>query len=238
MKALAIALMLLAGTARANTLPLETKVVSPSENFEYLSQEIRRKKDCKNGCTVNGGITFTKAGSGITFQDGTTQATAFVGGSGIRRQFVSTVTVNLHNAAHPAIPEDDTIPQINEGYRVLVATITPILADSNLLISVALSVSEGTNNCNNSISMTFFQDDIANAIAATGGLSTASSATADPGSQSFKFIIPAVNTAKRFYAVHIGCEAVNAACLNCREAGGRLFGGVQTSSMFIEEISP
>lgn len=70
--------MFFASTVHADTLPLETKVVSPSENFEHLSQEIRRKKDCKNGCTVNGDITISASDGGIIFPDGTKQTTAFV----------------------------------------------------------------------------------------------------------------------------------------------------------------
>jgi len=184
---------------------------------------------------------------GFKFPDGTTQTTA--GSSSYYRQFVSTTTFAFFPAQGTAIPIDDTIPQSDEGYTVLTATITPTRSDSRLKITTFILAREGINTSGFPIVATLFQDGGTSAIAVGSGGSTGisgSSLNGDTGHTVLTHIIENVgSTTQRYFSLNVGAQAANTVCVNCGSntsinttANKRIYGGAQGSYMYIEELAP
>lgn len=126
--------------------------------------------------TVPGGLTATEPfgiSNPILFAD--TATTGFVlpyrpsenvsnlaGGPILQIVYAEIVTVEIGTAG---IPFDDTIPQQSEGSEFLTATMTPLRADSFLLLELHAWISE-TSNHSNQLVGALFRDDVANAIVA------------------------------------------------------------------------
>ena len=134
------------------------------EDKAQLDSLTIRVKELENGRpTVTGQPQFL---NGIKFADGTVQvssptfASAYV-------QIVSSLTVARYTDVGGSVPYDDTPPQISEGFQVLVATITPKSASSNLEVYAYLNITESTNNCNDGV-MCLFTGATASAVACVG----------------------------------------------------------------------
>jgi len=181
--------------------------------------------------TFSGGNTF--AGS-ITF------SSAVIGGA-LLRQYVSSTTCALWTARGAILPYDDTIPQISEGWQVLVATITPTRADSRIEIEARLLAKEGSNLTDGQLVIALFQDQTANAIAAgvggslgTGGINIA----ANTGMTVLTHIINSTgSTTLRNFSVRVGGPSTSQICVNCDSSNARVFGGVACSTLIIREIA-
>ncbi|MCB1864415.1 MAG: hypothetical protein KDG50_03230 [Chromatiales bacterium] len=78
---------------------------------------------------------------------------------------VVSAEIATSGSASAAIPFDDTIPQIGEGYELLTCAITPTAADSYLLVQSFAWVGEENDSANNAASA-LFRDSTADAIAA------------------------------------------------------------------------
>jgi hypothetical protein len=129
------------------------------------------------------------------------------------------------------IPNDDTIPQITEGYEVVTATITPKSAANNIKIETVLNVSPSVSG---GIAIAFFQDAIANALAA--GF-TACYAGTTPLQAVLTKVVNAGSTTARTYRTRVGMVGAGTLTIN-GAAGARYFGGVMVSSMTVTEIQP
>ena len=167
--------------------------------------------------------------NGFCFADGTCQTTAPT--SGIFLQFVSSATT-ARFLLGPAIGGDDSIPQISEGGQVLVATMTPVNASSNIKVSGVVNLGETTNNCNTG-ALCLFRDAAADAIACWLLLTTGIPEVAVP----FAYIEPASDTTERNYSLRAGCEVTNTISVN-KGHTGNVYGLTLTSYLEIQEIGP
>lgn len=201
-------------------------VGSLNENFRATSDAIR-KADLTNGGTIDGTATIDE----VCFPDATCQTTAAT--SGLLRQYVSSSTTGSFSAQGSAIPEDNSKPQISEGYQVLVATITPINASSTLKIEASVNVTEYANKCNFG-AMCFFKDSNSDAIACATILVQG----AVPSSTVvLRYSESSGSTQARNYSVRVGCDVANTIAVNLM-SDGTGFGKTLRSYMDISEIGP
>jgi hypothetical protein len=169
---------------------------------------------------VNAEVAPIQAGAAISSNDGKTLQT------------VSSTTANYFPAQGTAIPKDDTAPTTAEGWKVLVATITPVDAGSTLWISGELHIY--TASCNE-MTMAFFKN--ATAIYASSEWLTASANNTN--SATFRFPVSAEDVTERNYSVRIGCSDGTSASLGLNGNGaGRLYGGLYVSRLDVTEIAP
>jgi hypothetical protein len=143
-------------------------------------------------------------------------------------------TVNYQTGAvatgTTTMPFDDTIPQNTEGTEFLSLAITPTNASNKLLIRVVVFA---TMSIQQWYVMALFQDSTANALA---------------GAANYEFIgtsgVPIVKehymtagtTSATTFKVRVGGNVASTITLN-GAGGGRLLGGVLTSSITIQEIA-
>lgn len=133
------------------------------------------------------------------------------------------------------IPQDNSVPQSNEGLEVLRASITPKSATSKLRIEVCLQANvEGVNERG---LMALFRDSTAGAIAAgfIGGGSTGGNLS---GIYSPKLIhyVTSGSTDYTTFKVHVGTSGGNSVTVN-GAAGSQLFSGTSASTITITEIA-
>jgi len=128
-------------------------------------------------------------------------------------------------------PIDDTIPQNNEGDQYMTLAITPKSATNILKIDV---VWNGSSNIAPSFIAALFQDDTANALAASWGVIY--SAANQPCQIVFTHWMVAGTTSETTFKVRVGCTSAGTTTFNGL-AGGRIFGGVMASSITITEIA-
>lgn len=133
-------------------------------------------------------------------------------------------TSSAYFAATTVIPFDDTIPQNAEGDEFLTVTITPTNA-SNILEIVFTTF--GTNGTNRTIAA-LFRDATAGALAAVDLLTGISSGQ-------FRHRVIAGSTAATTFKVRIGPSAAATVDMN-GYVGSRLFGGVASSWLTVEEL--
>lgn len=142
-------------------------------------------------------------------------------------------TVNFQTGAYTSvtnnIPVDDTIPQITEGTEVMTCAITPKSATNKLKITVGVSF---TPSAAFQASAALFQDSTADALAATSSTTVGATYT---GCFLFVYYMTAGTTSSTTFRVRIGGTGGNALYFN-GYAGARVFGGVSSSSITIEEI--
>ena len=167
--------------------------------------------------------------NGFCFADATCQTTAATVQSGLL-QFVSSTTTAGFTLSG-SIPGDNTTPQISEGGQVLVATMTPTNAASNIKISGVVNLGETTNNCNTG-ALCLFKNSGAGAIACWLILTSGTPDAVVP----FFYTESASNTTERNYSLRAGCEVANTLTVN-RGHTGISYGGSLTSYMEIVEIS-
>jgi len=142
--------------------------------------------------------------------------------------------VNVETGAYAtgttAIPNDDTIPQNNEGTEVMTLPITPTSATSKLKIDVLVNMADA--NWSQDI-VALYQDSIAGALACvqeiTGGTNAG---TLKP--MVLSHFMTAGTTSPITFKVRIGADG-NAVYFNGVSAA-RKFGGVLPSSITITEI--
>jgi hypothetical protein len=162
--------------------------------------------------------------------DGAFATPAGSGGSGVVIRVVNTQT-GAYSTGTTTIPLDDTIPQNTEGTEFLTCSITPTDAANKLRIDVALCVGPSNTNW---ITAALFQDTTANALAATTEFQTSGTGTV---SLAFTHYMTAGTTSATTFKVRAGGNSASTTSLN-GAAGGRILGGVATSSITISEIVP
>lgn len=129
------------------------------------------------------------------------------------------------------MPFDDTIPQITEGAELMTLAITPSNAANYLLIEVVLYVSNntGVGNC-----AALFQDSGANSLAAVSGSQFGVAGGIIP--LTFQHRMVAGTTSQTTFRVRAGPSSAVTMTFN-GVSGGRIFGGVISSSITITEIA-
>ena len=128
-------------------------------------------------------------------------------------------------------PEDDTIPQNDEGDEYMTLAITPVSATSTMYIAVQVF---GSKSSGERWGISLYKDSGANSLAFTS-VKTADATTMDNGTLRYAEVTG--NTTARTYKVRCG-SLVNAATFTFNgQSGNRKFGGVDTlSSIQILEV--
>jgi hypothetical protein len=142
-------------------------------------------------------------------------------------QTVNTTRVDVVSGT-TVMPFDDSIPQKTEGVEFLTVAITPTKNDNKLLISVHLQC-QMTNN--GQWSMALFQDDAANALAASSERDGAS----DLEIHSLKHFMTTGTTSETTFKIRSASSGSGTITMNS-VAGSRKYGGVLSSSITVQEI--
>lgn len=129
-----------------------------------------------------------------------------------------------------AFPIDDTIPQNTEGREVATVSITPTSATSLLLIVGTVSMSN--NNAGYTCGVGLFVDTTADALAAA--FSGDGSAEREQNITVYH-VVTAGSTTARTYKLRAGSGNTGVTTIN-GAAGGRFFGGVASSGIFVVEF--
>lgn len=131
-----------------------------------------------------------------------------------------------------SFPIDNSIPQSNEGFEIITCKITPKNV-ANLLFIIAETIygTFSTNACQ--LAMALFQDATAGALAAvTCGTHYAY------GCKTLTHKMVAGTVAETTFKVRFGSDSANTITLNSVPAtGGRVFGGVASTTLTIMEYS-
>jgi len=142
-------------------------------------------------------------------------------------QTVNTTRVDVVSGT-TTMPFDDTIPQKTEGVEFLTVAITPTKNDNKLLISVHLQC-QMTNN--GQWSMALFQDDTADALAASSERDGAS----DLEIHSLEHFMTTGTTSETTFKIRSASSGAGTITMNS-VAGSRKYGGVLSSSITVQEI--
>jgi len=130
-----------------------------------------------------------------------------------------------------AIPLDDSIPQNTEGTEFMTLAITPKSTSNKLKIDV---VFYGADAGLGIMTVALFQDSTANAEAVGSILAEGTSAQLNP--IVFSHYMTAGTASSTTFKVRAGSNSGSTITFNGK-AGGRLFGGVTSSSITITEIA-
>ena len=145
-------------------------------------------------------------------------------------QVVSFIETNVVTGAG-AIPYDDTIPQNNEGAQYMELAINPISASSKLSINVIWS---GSVNSAYDNTLALFKDSVANAVKACQWNNNGTNVSRN---------VPLFacensgSTSLQTFKVRAGASSSATLAMNgLASSGTRLYGGVSSSSIVIQEI--
>lgn len=150
---------------------------------------------------------------------------------------------NVSGTGTTVVPLDDTIPQNNEGNLILTCNITPIFANSKLLITSKLIGVEDSNISSSCIVCSLFLNSITDAIVSE--MQTIDMSTVPLGNTSiqggvFTLIkrIDALNTSVHTITMRAGLGGAGSGTPFRWNGGGgsRLLGGSQYTSITIQEI--
>jgi hypothetical protein len=131
------------------------------------------------------------------------------------------------------LPVDNTIPQITEGNEVLSVAITPKNASSTIRITFTGFVGGSTNQ---TFACALFVDATANALDATAAF-VPNIAAILVTQLVLQHEVSAGSTSSRTYRIRCGSNIATDAFLN-GDVTGRLFGGVASSTLKVEEVLP
>lgn len=127
-------------------------------------------------------------------------------------------------------PNDDTIPQITEGFEVMTAAVTPKSATSKLKIEVVVNFATSVAG---HVTAALFKDATANALAAAPVYVPTSNASLQAV---FTHYMTAGSISAATFRVRIGCSNAGTVTFN-GQAAARGMGGVMASSVTITEIA-
>jgi hypothetical protein len=142
---------------------------------------------------------------------------------------VVTFQTGLSANGSVAIPQDNTIPQITEGFQFLSQAFTPTDALNTLLIDVCITL---TCNAANTACIALFQNGVNNALACVAQ-GIASTNALNP--VLFRHKMVAGTTSSITFSVRAGTADSSTLHMNGLVAG-QLYGGVFASSITITEI--
>tara|TARA_B100000214_G_scaffold351705_1_gene306336 strand:- start:1411 stop:1965 length:555 start_codon:yes stop_codon:yes gene_type:complete len=179
---------------------------------------------------LNGSGTVTGISVG-GLPDGIIQSADLASGVGGKiLQIVNTQTGAMSTGT-TIIPNDDTIPQITEGFEVMTRTITPTNTSNILLINVVCHLSASVNSMPTTA---LFVGSTADALAST--FSHAFGAGAYPKVHNFTHKMTAGSTSELTFRVRTGMNNSGTVTFNGRD-GSRMRGGSAASSITIMEIA-
>ena len=166
--------------------------------------------------TVPSGATFTNSGTATGFGGGKVKQMV---GNSISSLITTTVL----------LPKDDTIPQNTEGVEVLTQAITPTSASNNLWFFIVVNLSGPTGPW---MGASLFQDSTAGALASC----VEYVATNTAGVQvCLNHKMAAGTTSATTFKVRSGGSVSGTYSIN-GQSGGRLLGGVNSTSISIMEV--
>ena len=142
-------------------------------------------------------------------------------------QIVSTSTGASSTTTTP-IPEDDTIPQNDEGAELLTLAITPKHADNKLFIH-AMTLQRPSTGRDHVIAL--FQDSTANALACQ----YAENQAGQEDQQVLTHVMDAGTTSSTTFKLRAGADSAATVTFN-GTGRGRLFGGVCSTILTIMEF--
>ena len=190
-----------------------------------------------------GGANITTAANDeaefIEYSTGNWRCTSYSRADGTALFLSSTVVqvVNTQTGAvatgTTTIPNDDTIPQNNEGDQYMSLSITPTSATNMLKIDVVIFAA---NSSVSSIPLqtALFQDSTANALSAVSSIVVNAGTVVN---STLTHYMTAGTTSSTTFKVRIGGSAAGTTTFN-GSAGARKYGGVAGSSITISEINP
>lgn len=146
-----------------------------------------------------------------------------------QRAYATSTTVTTCSTA---IPADNTIPQNTEGNEVITCAITPGSASTTLIIRCVIPIATNTH-ASKYVTAALFQDSTAGALAATAQFRVAA---AETRSIVLEHKMTSGTTSATTFKVRVGPDA-NTVYTLADSAGTRLFGGVATIVMTIDEVS-
>ena len=129
-------------------------------------------------------------------------------------------------------PADDTIPQITEGVQYMSLAVTPRSASSTLLVTV---VSYAAVSVATAWSTTALFKDAATGAVAVGIGNSYTGGIIVPGIINYSQV--SGSTASTTFTVRVGISTAGTLTFN-GSSGGRVFGGVMSSSITITEVVP
>jgi len=212
-----------------------TVISDPTSTSEDAQREIQ---------TVVAGTLATRVTIGQGVQVGTPTGTdkgtgtlnasagVYINGHGTIAQVVSD-TEATYTTLGTILPVDNSIPQNDEGDEVLSIAITPTNASSKLRITFTGFVGGSTNQ---NLSCALFVDSTADALNATTAM--ISNVSLERTTQlAIQHEVTAGSTSARTYKIRCGSSVATDGFLNGTSTG-RLFGGVATSTLKVEEVLP
>jgi len=142
-------------------------------------------------------------------------------------QILSTSTGAVSTTTTP-IPEDDTIPQNDEGGEILTQAITPKNSSNKLYIHAVVQMKPSTGR---NVGLALFQDTTAGALATNW--------TKDQGTQITQVVLTHVmdagTTSATTFKIRGGADSSGTVTFN-GSGGSRLFGGVSSTILTIMEF--
>jgi hypothetical protein len=175
-------------------------------------------------------------GAGITLKTASTetrdQLNAAIAAL-VKPKIIQIVETNVSSVAtgSTAFPVDDTIPQNTEGTEFITLSITPQKATNKLRIDVIWNGSATGTNTN--IGMGLFQDSTANALAAV--LAPKNDTSTSVSQIQLSHYMTAGTTSVTTFKIRVGDNSGNTITFN-GVSGGRIFGGIMSSSIIITEF--
>jgi len=124
------------------------------------------------------------------------------------------------------MPSDDTIPQNTEGTEILTLSITPQSTTNLLYIIFEACVEIGS--ATGSMQAALFQDSTLNALTAVRGCAYSYDCL------DLRYIMAAGTTSSTTFKVRVGPN--DNTCYVNGSSGGRVFGGVASTSLVIKEL--
>jgi hypothetical protein len=128
------------------------------------------------------------------------------------------------------IPYDDTVPTSSEGKEMLSRAITPKATTNYLRVEVVANVATSAAGV---ITAALLKD--ADATALSAG-SVYAATTGKPYQIRLTYYMQAGTTSEITFKVRVGCDTAGTVTLN-GVAGGRMLGGVDSSSITVTEIA-
>ena len=131
-----------------------------------------------------------------------------------------------------AIPYDNTIPQKTEGNESFTLAITPTSVVNKLRIDVVVGAMAVTSRA---VSVALFQDDTADALAATASISHAYAHGNWQAINTLTHIMAAGTVSATTFKIRTGASDTSGCTVNGSSIGGQLFNGVFATTMVITE---
>jgi hypothetical protein len=165
---------------------------------------------------------------GWTFYNSSGEA-MIIDDGGVVKQFVSTQTGAVATGT-TQIPNDDTIPQNDEGDEYMTLAITPKHASNRLIIEITLN---GDAAAARWLTVALFQDSTAGALAVAREYARGD----EPTPVTFSHVMVAGTTSATTFKVRAGTSSASTVTFNGMSAG-RMMGGVMASGIRILEVEP